>query len=100
MKDKINKIELIKDTTKRDTEEIRIERINKLNKIEKTKTVIKELKIGIKFNKLANNLDIRLQKGSKKSILNIVEYVSNAKNLKIKPIDSNLKKKETNSVLL
>ena len=40
---------------------------------------------------LANNLDIRLLKGSNKSILNIVEYVSNGTNIKIKPIDSSFK---------
>ena len=45
------------------------------------KTVIKELWIEIKFNELANNLDIRLINGSKKSILNIVEYITDEKNL-------------------
>ena len=36
----------------------------------------------IKFNELTNNLDTRLIKQSTKSVLNIVEYVSNEKNLK------------------
>ena len=87
------RIESIKDTTKRETEQLRIKRINKLNRIEKIKIVLKELKIEIKFNELANNSDIRLLKGSKKSILNIVEYISNGKNLKIKPIDLSFKNK-------
>ena len=87
------RIESIKDTTKRETEELRIEKINKFNKIEKRKTVIKKLRIEIKFNKLANNLDNRLLKETKNSILNIVEYISNGKNLKIKSVDSSLKNK-------
>ena len=44
------RIESIKDAIKRETEDLRIERINELNKIEKIKTVIKELRIEIKFN--------------------------------------------------
>ena len=47
----------------------------------------------MKFNRLANNLNIELIKGSKKTILSIAEYVRNGKNLKIKPNDSNLKDK-------
>ena len=77
---KVNKIEgheirteSRKDTTKRETEELRIERINKLNKREKIKTVIEELRIEIKFNELANNLDIRLIKRTKNSTF-ILEY--------------------------
>ena len=38
----------------------------------------------IKFNILANNLNIKLRKGSKKPILSIAEYISKGKNLKIK----------------
>ena len=87
------RIESIKDTAKRETEELRIKRINKLKKIKKIKVVIKELRIEITFNELVNNLDIRLLKGSKKSILNIAEYISNGKNIKIKPIDSSFKNK-------
>ena len=56
------RIESIKDTTKIETKELRIERRNKLNKIGKIKTVIKELRIEIKLNELANNSDIRLIK--------------------------------------
>ena len=67
--------------------------MNKLNKIEKIKTVIKELKIEIKFNALTHKLDIRLLKGTKNSILNTVEYISNGKNLKIKSVDLSLKNK-------
>ena len=74
------KIESIKDATKRNTEELRIEKINKLNKIKK-KTVIKELKIEVKFNELATYSGIRLLKETKKSILNNPEYISNGKNL-------------------
>ena len=36
---------------------------------------------------------MRLLKGTKNSILNIAEYISNGKNLKIKPIDSSFKNK-------
>ena len=47
----------------------------------------------IKFDQLANNLDIRLIQGSKKSVLNIAEWITNGKNLKIKPVDLSLKNK-------
>ena len=67
--------------------------MNKLNKTEKIKTVIKELRIEIKFNELANSLDIRLLKEIKNYIFNVVEYISNGKNLKIKSVDSSLKNK-------
>ena len=59
----------MKSTAKRGTEELRIERINKLNKIEEIETVIKELRTKIKFDELANNVDIILLQGTKKSIL-------------------------------
>ena len=54
-----------------------IERINKLNRIEKIKTVIKELMIEIKFNELGNNLDIRLLKlySSAKTIFLILQNI-------------------------
>ena len=54
-----------------------IERINKLNKIEKIKTVIKELMIEIKFNELGNNLDIRLLKlySSAKTLFLILQNI-------------------------
>ena len=80
-------MELIKDTTKRETKDLRIERINKLRKIGEIKTVFEELKTKIKFNALVNNSDIRLIKGSKLSILNIAEHISNEKNLRVNPID-------------
>ena len=67
--------------------------MNELSKIEKIKTVIKELEIEIKFNELANDLDIRLLKGTKNSVLNISEYISNRKNLRIRPIDSSFENK-------
>ena len=51
------------------------------------KIVIKELRTEINFNGLANNLEIKLIKRSKKSVFNIAEYISNGKNLKIKPIE-------------
>ena len=37
--------------------------------MEKIKTIIKELRIEIRFNELANNLEIRLSKGNKKFVL-------------------------------
>ena len=63
--------------------------------MEKTKIVLKELRIEIKINELANNLDIRLLKELcfENSILNIAEYISNGKNLKIEPLDSSFKTK-------
>ena len=89
---------MIKDTPKADTEELKIEKINKFNKIVKIKTVIKEIRIETNINELANSLDIILIKETKKFILNIVEYITNRKNLKIKPVDSSLKK-QTYSLL-
>ena len=89
---------MIKDTPKTDTEELKIEKINKFNKIVKIKTVIKEIRIETNINELANSLDIILIKETKKFILNIVEYITNWKNLKIKPVDSSLKK-QTYSLL-
>ena len=91
-------MELIRDTPKTDTEELKIEKINKFNKIVKIKTVIKEIRIETNINELANSLDIILIKETKKFILNIVEYITNRKNLKIKPVDSSLKK-QTYSLL-
>ena len=89
---------MIKDTPKTDTEELKIEKINKFNKIVKIKTVIKEIRIETNINELANSLDIILIKETKKFILNIVEYITNRKNIKIKPVDSSLKK-QTYSLL-
>ena len=89
---------MIKDTPKTATEELKIEKINKFNKIVKIKTVIKEIRIETNINELANSLDIILIKETKKFILNIVEYITNRKNLKIKPVDSSLKK-QTYSLL-
>ena len=54
-------IELIKDTTKRETEELRIERINKLKTIIEMKTVIEEQRIERKFNEFANNSNINFK---------------------------------------
>ena len=88
----------MKDTPKTDIEELKIEKINKFNKIIKIKTVIKEIRIEININELANSLDIILIKGTKKFIHKIVEYITNRKNLKIKPVDSSLKK-QTYSLL-
>ena len=50
---------------------------------------IKERKT--KFDKLSNNLNIKLIKGPRKSILYIKDYVNNGENLTIDPIDSSLK---------
>ena len=87
------RIESIRDTIKRETEDLGIKRTNKLNRMEKTKIVLKELRIEIKFNELANNLDIRLLKRTKTSSLNIAEQITNEKDLKVKPIDSSFKNK-------
>ena len=46
-----------------------------------------------RIKKLAKNQNIELIKGSKKPILNIVESISNGKNIKIELIDSNLRDK-------
>ena len=88
----------MKDTPKTDIEELKIEKINKFNKLTKIKTVIKEIRIEININELANSLDIILIKGIKKFFLKTVEYITNRKNLKIKPVDSSLKK-QTYSLL-
>ena len=45
------------------------------------------------FNKLANDLIIKLIIGYKKPILSIANAISNEKNLRIEPIDSSLKEK-------
>ena len=88
----------MKDTPKTDIEELKIEKINKFNKLTKIKTVIKEIRIEININELANSLDIILIKGIKNFFLKTVEYITNRKNLKIKPVDSSLKK-QTYSLL-
>ena len=88
-------MESIKDATKRETEELKIERINKLKKkTEEIKTAKNELRIKIKFNELRNNLDIRLLKETKNIILNIVEYIADGE----KPYNKTCRKK--NSLLL
>ena len=52
---------------------------------------IKESKI--KFNKFSNNLNNKLIKGTRNSILYIKDYINNGENLKIKLIDLSLKNK-------
>ena len=47
----------------------------------------------MKFNEFANNLNIKLIKGPKNCILNTAEYISNGKNLKIKPIGLSITEK-------
>ena len=44
------RIELIKDTTKRETEDLRIGKVNKTNQMEKIKTEIKEIRIKVEFD--------------------------------------------------
>ena len=84
-------MESIKDATKRETEELKIERINKLKKkTEEIKTAKNELRIKIKFNELRNNLDIRLLKETKNIILNIVEYIADGE----KPYNKTCRKKK------
>ena len=48
----------------------------------------------MKFNQFANNLNIKLIKGPKNCILNTAEYISNGKNLKIKPIGLSITEKQ------
>ena len=55
----------------------------KVNKIERK----------IKFDKLSNDLSIKLIKGSNEAILLIPESITNRKNLTIDPIDSSSKNK-------
>ena len=51
------------------------------------------IKRRMKLNKLSNDLNIKVIKGTRNSILYMKEYIDNGENLKIKPIDSNLKNK-------
>ena len=44
------RIELIKDTTKRETEDLTIGKVNKINQMEKIKTEIKEIRIKVEFD--------------------------------------------------
>ena len=44
------RIDLIKDTTKRETEDLRIGKVNKINQMEKIKTEIKEIRIKVEFD--------------------------------------------------
>ena len=61
--------------------------------IEKDKEKLKEkLKIERKFNELANHLCIKLSNDLKK-LFSIAKSTNNGKNLKIEPIDSSLKDK-------
>ena len=46
-----------------------------------------------RMKELASHRNIELIKGSKKPILNTVESINNGKNLKIEPIDSNVRSK-------
>ena len=47
----------------------------------------------MKFNKLFNDLNIKLKEGTNYTISYMKDYINNEGNLKIKPIDSNLKNK-------
>ena len=47
----------------------------------------------MKFNKLPNNLNIKLIKGTRKSVIFMKDYIDNWENLKIKYIHSSLKNK-------
>ena len=67
--------------------------IEEIKENRRNKNSNKRSKDGKKFNELANNLDIRLIRGTKNSLLNIAEYITNGKNIKIKPADSSLKNK-------
>ena len=48
----------------------------------------------IKFNRLSNDLNIKLIKGTKNSMLYMKDRVKNGENLTIKPVDLSLKTKE------
>ena len=54
--------------------------------------LIKEWKM--QFNKLSNDLNIKLIKGTKKCILYMKDHINNGKNLREKPVDLSLKSKE------
>ena len=47
----------------------------------------------MKFNKLCDNLKIKLIKGTKSNISYMKKYIDNGEYLETKPIDSNLKNK-------
>ena len=50
-------------------------------------------KAEMKLNKLSNDLNIKLIERTNDTIYYMKDYISNVGNLKIKPIDSNLKNK-------
>ena len=48
----------------------------------------------MKFNKLSNDINSKLIKGTKNSILYMKDYINNGENLNKKPIDLSLKNKQ------
>ena len=78
-------IEGIRETIIKELEEIEIEKINKIKELER----IARKK---EFYELTKCLNFNLRIESKKAIRSIAEYISDGKNLKIKPIDLSIKK--------
>ena len=48
----------------------------------------------MKFNKLSNDVNIKLIKGTKNTILYMEDHINNGKNLRKKPADLSFKNKE------
>ena len=61
--------------------------------IKKMSNLTKINKIEMKFNKWSNDLNIELIEETNGTISYTKDYINNGENLKIKPIDSNLKNK-------
>ena len=82
---KIEEIEkVIKELEKPEESRTIIKILEKLYEV----SIIKRTAAKTEFNKLAKCLNISLRIQSKKTILNIADYISDGKNLKIEPIDS------------
>ena len=82
---KIEEIEkVIKELEKPEESRTIIKILEKLYEV----SVIKRTAAKTEFNKLAKCLNISLRIQSKKTILNIADYIRDGKNLKIEPVDS------------
>ena len=91
-------IEGIKETTRKELEELEIERINKIEELKETEKELKiitiaKLKREIIIQTISKHLNIELIKVSKKSILSTATAISDRKNITIEPINSTLKSK-------
>ena len=67
-----------------------IKELEKREKHQKLEEIVIQVLSKQRIKKLANDLDIELIKRTKKPILSITGSISNGKNLKKEPIDSNL----------